>query len=125
MKKEQIINELITSADGNGLIHTLHGFFGSNVKVSIPLGQRTLDSSIDEVDFSVRSSNCLKRTGMMRIRDVVESLEEGRLQQIRNLGKISYNEIQTKLLVLAYNNLSNAEKKKFFFDLLERNEYVR
>lgn len=124
MNKTDVVITLIQSAESNGLIHTIYSIFGKSVKVSIAFGQKTLDSSVDEIDFSVRSSNCLKRTGMMQIRDVVEAIEDERLLRVRNLGKTSYSEIQTKLLVLAYSKLSAVEKKQFFFDLLDRNGYA-
>jgi DNA-directed RNA polymerase alpha subunit len=124
MNKADVVNTLIQSAESNGLIRTIYSIFGKSVKVSIPFGEKTLDSSVDEIDFSVRSSNCLKRTGMMQIRDVVEAIEDERLLRVRNLGKTSYSEIQTKLLVLGYSKLSSIEKKQFFFDLLDRNGYA-
>ena len=124
MNKADVVNTLIQSVESNGLIHTIYSIFGKSVKVRIPFGSKTLDSSVDEIDFSVRASNCLKRTGMMQIRDVVEAIEDERLLRVRNLGKTSYSEIQTKLLVLAYSKLSSVEKKQFFFDLLDRNGYV-
>ena len=124
MNKADVVNTLIQSVESNGLIHTIYSIFGKSVKVRIPFGSKTLDSSVDEIDFSVRASNCLKRTGMMQIRDVVEAIEDERLLRVRNLGKTSYSEIQTKLLVLAYSKLSAVEKKQFFFDLLDRNGYV-
>lgn len=121
MNKAEVVNALIQSSETIGLIHTIYSVFGKSVKVSIPFGQKTLDSSVDEIDFSVRSSNCLKRTGMMQIGDVVDAIADDRLLKVRNLGKTSYSEIQTKLLVLAYSKLSNNEKKQFFYDLIERN----
>ena len=124
MNKADVVNNLINSAESIGLIHTIYSVFGKTVKVSLPFSEKTLDSSVDEIDFSVRASNCLKRTGMMQIRDVVEAIEDERLLRIRNLGKTSYSEIQTKLLVLAYSKLSAVEKKQFFFDLLDRNGYT-
>lgn len=124
MNKADVVNTLIQSAESNGLIRTIYSIFGKSVKVSIPFGEKTLDSSVDEIDFSVRSSNCLKRTGMMQIRDVVEAIEDERLLRVRNLGKTSYSEIQTKLLVLGYSKLSSIEKKQFFFELLDRNGYA-
>ena len=124
MNKADVVNNLIQSAESIGLIHTIYSVFGKTVKVSLPFGEKTLDSSVDEIAFSVRASNCLKRTGMMQIRDVVEAIEDERLLRVRNLGKTSYSEIQTKLLVLAYSKLSAVEKKQFFFDLLDRNGYT-
>jgi DNA-directed RNA polymerase alpha subunit len=124
MKRENVVNELIVSAEQNGLIQTLYSTFGNSVKVSIPFSKKTLDSSVDDIDFSVRSSNALKRTGLMQIGEVVEAIEDERLPKVRNLGKKSYVEIQTKLLVLGYSKLTEAEKKRFFYDVLDRNGYA-
>ena len=124
MNKADVVNTLIQSTESIGLIHTIYSIFGKSVKVRIPFGEKTLDSSVDEMDFSVRSSNCLKRTGMMQVRDIVEAIEDERLLKVRNLGKTSYSEIQTKLLALGYSKLSAIEKKQFFYDLLERNGYA-
>lgn len=124
MNKADVVNTLIQSTESVGLIHTIYSIFGKSVKVRIPFGEKTLDSSVDEIDFSVRSSNCLKRTGMMQVRDIVEAIEDERLLKVRNLGKTSYSEIQTKLLALGYSKLSAIEKKQFFYDLLDRNGYA-
>ena len=121
MIKETVVNELVASAEQNGLIATLYSVFGKSVKVSIPFSRKTLDSSVDDIDFSVRSSNALKRTGLMQIGEVVDAIEDERLPKVRNLGKKSYVEIQTKLLALGYSKLTDVEKKRFFYDVLERN----
>jgi DNA-directed RNA polymerase alpha subunit len=121
MDKTEIVNTLIQSAECNGLIPTIEAVFGKTVTVSVAFGHRTLDSDVEEIDFSVRASNCLKRAGMSKILDIVEAIEEDRLLRVRNLGKTSYNEIQTKLLVLAYGRFSAQEKQQFFADMLERN----
>ena len=121
MIKETVVNELVASAEQNGLIVTLYSVFGKSVKVSIPFSRKTLDSSVDDIDFSVRSSNALKRTGLMQVGEVVVAIEDERLPKVRNLGKKSYVEIQTKLLALGYSKLTDVEKKRFFYDVLERN----
>ena len=121
MIKETVVNELVASAEQNGLIATLYSVFGKSVKVSIPFSRKTLDSSVDDIDFSVRSSNALKRTGFMQVGEVVDAIEDERLPKVRNLGKKSYVEIQTKLLALGYSKLTDVEKKRFFYDVLERN----
>lgn len=119
--KTEIVNTLIKSAETNGLIPVIYSAFGKSVKVRIPLSTSTLNQSVDDLDFSVRSSNCLKRSSIMQIRDIVSAIEEDRLLKVRNLGKTSYKEIQTKLLVLAYSKLSETEKKQFFIDLIDKN----
>ena len=122
--KEQVIEELVKSAEKNGLIPTLYAVFGNSVKVSIPFSRKTLDCEVDELDFSVRSSNALKRTGLMKVDDVVDAIADERLLHVRNLGKKSYNEIQTKILTLGYAKLTENEKKRFFYDVLAQNGYA-
>lgn len=124
MKKEKMTNDLIASAEQNGLIQTLYEAFGDSVNVRIPLGKSTLDMSVDEVGFSVRASNCLKRTGILCVREAVDAIEEGRLPNIRNLGRKSYIEIKTKILDLGYRRLTEPEKRRFFYDMFEMNGYA-
>lgn len=119
--KAELLNTLIQTAQTDGLIPAIYTTFGKSVSVRIPLSTRTLNASVDDLDFSVRSSNCLKRSGIMLVRDIVNAIEEDRLLSVRNLGKRSYREIQTKLLVLAYSHLSDLEKRQFFLDLIEKN----
>ena len=64
MKKEEIVNELLKSANEIGVIAALYGAFGKFVKVSIPFSQKACDTSIDELDFSVRASNAMKRANI-------------------------------------------------------------
>lgn len=45
-----------------------------------------LETSIDDLDLSVRAYNCLKRAGILTIRDLVEK-SENEMMKIRNLGK--------------------------------------
>ena len=55
------------------------------------------DKSIDELDLSVRSYNCLKRAGIETIGQLIsKSFEE--IARIRNLGKRSTSEIKDKLM---------------------------
>lgn len=125
MNKTEVANKLVQAADIYGPLQTIAATFGKNgVKVRIPWGKRALDTGIDDLEFSVRASNCLKRTGLMRIRDVVEAIESERLPSIRNLGKTSMSEIKTKLLDFGYSELSRAEKTRFFLDMLELNGYT-
>lgn len=49
---------------------------------------------IEDCDFSVRTHNCLKRAGMKTLGDI-KSVEQ--LQNVRNLGKRSVNEVIDKL----------------------------
>lgn len=55
--------------------------------------------SIEDLDLSVRSSNCLKRNGLKTIQDLC-NMKESELMIVRNLGKKSYKEILDKLAEL-------------------------
>ena len=54
------------------------------------------DKSIEELDFSVRSSNCLKRAGISTVGELIEK-SEGEMMKVRNLGKKSLKEVKDKL----------------------------
>ncbi|GAB6099873.1 DNA-directed RNA polymerase subunit alpha [Halanaerocella petrolearia] len=58
-----------------------------------------LETTIEELDLSVRSSNCLKRAGIDTVEELT-STTENELMQIRNLGKKSLQEIKAKLAEL-------------------------
>ncbi len=57
------------------------------------------DSRIEELDFSVRTYNCLKKANIMTIGELV-TRTEGDLMQIRNFGKKSLTEVKDKLASL-------------------------
>lgn len=121
MKKDEVVIELYHSAKENGLIPTLHGVFGKNIKVTVPFSQKACDTEIDVIDFSVRATNALKRAGLFTIGDVIDSISRENLSKIRNLGKKTANEIQTHILAFGYERLTETEKRCFFYDLIENN----
>lgn len=55
-----------------------------------------LDKSIDDLDLSVRSYNCLKRAGISTVDELVKMTEE-EMMKVRNLGRKSLEEVQQKL----------------------------
>ena len=66
---------------------------------------RILETTIEELELSVRSSNCLKRAGINTVGELINKSEED-LMKVRNLGKKSLDEIKGKLAEL---NLSLKE----------------
>ena len=123
--KKEVVEMLCQSSEQMGLVETLHTIFGNNIKVSIPFSKISTDTPIDELDFSVRASNCLHRAGRVTIGDVIDVINNEELARYRNIGKKTVSEIKTKLLVYGYNNLNNYEKKSFWYDFLERNYIAR
>lgn len=57
------------------------------------------DARIEELDFSVRTYNCLKKANVLTIGDLLQ-ISEGDLMQIRNFGKKSLTEVREKLASL-------------------------
>lgn len=58
--------------------------------------QKKLETSIDDLDFSVRAYNCLKRAGINTLGDLTEK-SELEMMKIRNLGKKSLKEVIDKI----------------------------
>ncbi|MGC8668335.1 MAG: DNA-directed RNA polymerase subunit alpha [Chthonomonadales bacterium] len=54
------------------------------------------DARIDELEFSVRTLNCLKKAGIVTVRDLVQT-SEADLMQIRNFGRKSLEEVRERL----------------------------
>lgn len=58
---------------------------------------KTLETPIEEIEFSVRAYNCLKRAGIHTVQDLV-SKKEVEVTKIRNLGKKSLKEVLDKVV---------------------------
>jgi DNA-directed RNA polymerase subunit alpha len=63
---------------------------------------RALEMTIEELDLSVRSFNCLKRAGINTVADLINKSEDD-MMKVRNLGKKSLEEVIQKLHSLGYN----------------------
>ena len=58
--------------------------------------EKVLETSIEELELSVRSFNCLKRAGIATVEDLTNKSETDMLK-VRNLGKKSFDEVTAKL----------------------------
>ncbi len=58
--------------------------------------EKVLDMTIEELDLSVRSFNCLKRAGINTVEDLINKSEED-MMKVRNLGRKSLEEVIAKL----------------------------
>ena len=63
--------------------------------------EKILEMTIEELDLSVRSFNCLKRAGINTVEDLISKTEED-MMKVRNLGKKSLEEVINKLHSLGY-----------------------
>ncbi len=77
-------------------------------KESTVTQSKALDMTIDELDLSVRSYNCLKRAGINSVQELA-GLDETDLMRVRNLGKKSMDEVRQKLASLGLKLKSNED----------------
>ena len=76
---------------------------GSNTEIMVEKDdkgkEKVLEMTIEELDLSVRSFNCLKRAGINTVEDLINKSEE-EMMKVRNLGRKSLEEVQQKLAAL-------------------------
>ena len=70
--------------------------------------EKVLEMTIEELDLSVRSFNCLKRAGINTVEDLINKSEE-EMMKVRNLGRKSLEEVITKLHSLGFTLSHNEE----------------
>ena len=62
---------------------------------------KLLEMTIEELERSVRSFNCLKRAGINTVDDLTNKSPED-MMKVRNLGKKSFDEVKAKLNSLGF-----------------------
>lgn len=71
-----------------------------NTEVMIETGEdnktQILEMTVEELDLSVRSFNCLKRANIHKVEDLISKSEE-EMMRVRNLGRKSLDEVIAKL----------------------------
>jgi len=88
----EILADLNEIADETGLMSS---------KAEDP-NMKALETSIDDLDLSVRAYNCLKRAGILTLRDLTDK-SENEMMKIRNLGKKSLKEVIDKVKSMGLN----------------------
>ncbi|MBQ7839032.1 MAG: DNA-directed RNA polymerase subunit alpha [Lachnospiraceae bacterium] len=63
--------------------------------------EKVLEMSIDELELSVRSYNCLKRAGINTVEELINKTPED-MMKVRNLGRKSLEEVQAKISELGF-----------------------
>ena len=61
--------------------------------------EKALEMTIEELDLSVRSFNCLKRAGINTVEDLISKSEDD-MMKVRNLGRKSLEEVINKLAMM-------------------------
>ncbi len=84
------------------------GADGSFAEPSEESGSKTLEMSIEDLELSVRSYNCLKRAGINTVAELVQKSEDY-MMKVRNLGRKSLEEVKKKLEELGLSLAENEE----------------
>ena len=82
----EILTDLSSIADATGMM----------IEKTEDPAVKALETSIEDLDFSVRAYNCLKRAGIHTLQDLVNKSETD-MMKIRNLGKKSLKEVLDKI----------------------------
>ncbi|MGH2515231.1 MAG: DNA-directed RNA polymerase subunit alpha [Ktedonobacterales bacterium] len=69
---------------------------GGGASTAFPIPQKVYDTPIEELDLSVRAYNCLKRSNITRVGQVL-SMNRDDLLAVRNFGEKSLNELAERL----------------------------
>ena len=83
---------------------------GTNTEVMVEKNdqgkEKALEMTIEELDLSVRSFNCLKRANINTVEDLINKTED-EMMKVRNLGRKSLDEVIDKLQKLGFSLRSN------------------
>lgn len=69
------------------------------VEKDVPKKSSVLELTIEELDLSVRSFNCLKRANINNVEDLISKTGED-MMKVRNMGRKSLEEVQNKLAMM-------------------------
>ena len=72
---------------------------GTFTEVIEDTNAKIMDMTIEDLDLSVRSYNCLKRAGINNVSELVQKSEDD-MMKVRNLGRKSMEEVKKKLIEL-------------------------
>lgn len=82
-----------------GIIPEEEAMDGTFTEVVEDNNSKIMDMTIEDLDLSVRSYNCLKRAGINNVSELVQKSEDD-MMKVRNLGRKSMEEVKKKLIEL-------------------------
>ena len=86
------------------------GMDSTVVEKKVTQRDKILEMTIEELDLSVRSFNCLKRANINNVEDLVSKTQEEMIK-VRNLGRKSLEEVMQKLAMMGLSLASEEEVK--------------
>ena len=111
LKKNELSDLITESMNHIKILSDALNNIGIEVKTNVKT-EISYSLPLDEVGFSVRTYNCLKRGGYNTIKDICNATESD-VMQVRNLGRRSFQEIRDKLLSYGLSFKSDNEKDNY------------
>ena len=121
MNKTEVVKTFLKAEKEYDIIELLFFIYGENIKVNMGFSKSTCETNIEDLAFSVRSYNALRRANITNVGKLIETINKDKLKEVKNLGAKCYKEIRTKILLFGYDHLSEGGKKEFFEYLVENN----
>ena len=100
-QRKALLRSQVTALINNGRIVTTEARAKEVQKqveslIALAVKEKVLEMSIDELELSVRSYNCLKRAGINTVEELTNKTSED-MMKVRNLGRKSLEEVLAKL----------------------------
>lgn len=121
-EKSQVVFDEILSLVPSANFAEIKRRRGGKLRFPIYINESLMETDLDALELSVRSSNCLHRAGYRTVGELVEAIESSEdLKKIRNCGAKSIDEIMEQLFCYQYNLLGNERKIRYINKVLELN----
>jgi len=96
---------------------------GGKLRFPVYINKELMNTDLEALELSARSSNCLRRVGYHTIGELAEGIESREdLRKIRNCGSKSVDEIMEKLFCYQYMILPEKRKVKYIQEVLQLND---
>lgn len=121
MNHQEQANVLFEQANEHGAAVVIAATFHLPIRTRLGFSSKACALPIEEMELSVRAYNCLKRSNVHTVGELIDIVNSDGLLKIRNLGKKSLIEIKTALLAIGYEFLSERGRRSFWNEMLELN----
>ena len=95
---------------------------GDHFKYPVYMNETFMNTNLEDLELSVRAYHCLQRAGYKTVGDLVSKIEgKADLLKIRNMGKLSANEVMMNLCCYQFSLLNEEKKQKYVKRIVELN----
>lgn len=119
------LEEVKKLIEKNGFYETIKSFFGESAKFAVDRSFLEANASLqlDDLDLSVRTYNCMKRSRINTVEDLFRPAPRGILGDVnRCLSRRSIDEFLGKLAELRFQHLDETGKNDFIEETIELNQ---